>query len=88
MSAQLNAMQDSKIRQTLSVQFGIAKNDSLSLPADTLIKSLSFSHLVELMKFDDSLKRCFYEFECTKGNWSIRELKRQIASLYYERSTL
>jgi predicted nuclease of restriction endonuclease-like (RecB) superfamily len=26
--------------------------------------------------------------ECIRGNWSVRELKRQIGSLYYERSGL
>jgi predicted nuclease of restriction endonuclease-like (RecB) superfamily len=26
-----------------------------------------------------------YEFECIRGNWSVRELRRQITSLYYER---
>jgi predicted nuclease of restriction endonuclease-like (RecB) superfamily len=37
---------------------------------------------------DDSLKRAFYETECIRGNWSVRALKRQIASLYFERSGL
>ncbi len=37
---------------------------------------------------DDDTKRAFYEIECIRGNWSVRELKRQINSLYYERSGL
>jgi predicted nuclease of restriction endonuclease-like (RecB) superfamily len=37
---------------------------------------------------DDDFKRTFYEIECVRGNWSVRELKRQISSLYYERSGL
>jgi predicted nuclease of restriction endonuclease-like (RecB) superfamily len=37
---------------------------------------------------DNDLIRRFYEIECLRGNWSVRELKRQIASLYYERSGL
>jgi predicted nuclease of restriction endonuclease-like (RecB) superfamily len=40
------------------------------------------------MKIDDVLKRNFYELECIKSNWSVRELKRQIASLYFERTAL
>ncbi len=36
------------------------------------------------MWVQDSLKRVFYEVECIRGNWSVRELKRQIATLYYE----
>jgi predicted nuclease of restriction endonuclease-like (RecB) superfamily len=60
----------------------------LEVPADHLVKSLSFSHFAELIGIDDPLRRTFYEIECIRGNWSIRELKRQIASLYYERSGL
>ncbi|GBE53739.1 hypothetical protein BMS3Bbin14_02241 [bacterium BMS3Bbin14] len=40
------------------------------------------------MAIEDDTKRLFYEFECIRGNWSVRELKRQIGSLYYERSGL
>lgn len=60
----------------------------LLLSAERLVSSLSFSHFVELIPIDDTLKRTFYEFECMRGNWSVRELKRQIESLYYERSGL
>ena len=60
----------------------------LRFPPDRLVKSLSFSHFCELIAIDDSLKRSFYEIECIRGNWSVRELKRQIGSLYYERSGL
>lgn len=38
-----------------------------------------------LVEIKDEQKRNFYELECIKGNWSVRELKRQIDSLYYER---
>lgn len=38
-----------------------------------------------LVEIKDEQKRNFYEVECIKGNWSVRELKRQIDSLYYER---
>lgn len=54
----------------------------------TLIQRLSFTHLVELLALEDPLKRAFYEIECIRGNWSVRALKRQIATLYYERSDL
>ncbi len=58
------------------------------IAADKIVSRLSFSHLIELIKIKDNLKRTFYELECIKGTWSVRELKRQIASLYYERSGL
>jgi predicted nuclease of restriction endonuclease-like (RecB) superfamily len=53
-----------------------------------LVQRLSFTHLVELLALEDPLKRAFYEIECIRGNWSVRTLKRQIATLYYERSGL
>jgi predicted nuclease of restriction endonuclease-like (RecB) superfamily len=59
-----------------------------SLPGTELISKLSFTHFVELLKCEDDTKRAFYENECIRGNWSVRELKRQINSLYYERSGL
>lgn len=53
-----------------------------------LLQTLSFTHIVELIKIEDPLKRAFYEIECVKGTWSTRELQRQIESLYFERSGL
>ncbi len=41
-----------------------------------------------MIAISDNTKRSFYEIECIRGNWSVRELKRQIGSLYYERSGL
>lgn len=55
---------------------------------DYLIRHLSYSHFEFLIALNDPLKRRFYELECIKGNWSVRELKRQIGSLYFERSAL
>jgi hypothetical protein len=55
---------------------------------DKLVDRLSFTHLVELVKIEDPLKRLFFEIECIRGNWSVRELRRQINSLYFERSGL
>lgn len=53
-----------------------------------LLSRLAFSHFVELIKIEDSLKRQFYEQECIRSTWSVRELKRQIKAQYYERSAL
>jgi predicted nuclease of restriction endonuclease-like (RecB) superfamily len=58
---------------------------SIKVPTDKLLRSCTFTHFVELIKLDDELKRTFYEVETIKGNWSVRELKRQINSLYFER---
>ncbi|MBN2858490.1 MAG: DUF1016 family protein [Candidatus Delongbacteria bacterium] len=54
-------------------------------PIDTLLDRLSFTHFIELIRFDDPLKRAFYEFQAIKNNWSVSELKRNINSLLYER---
>lgn len=56
-----------------------------AIPVETLFQSLSFSHFVELLRILDPLQRAFYEIESTKGGWSVRELKRQIGSLLFER---
>jgi len=58
------------------------------VPAEKLLNNLSYSKLRMLVDLDDDLKRDFYAAECILGNWSVRELKRQIGSLYYERSGL
>ena len=60
----------------------------LRIPPDKIIHRLSYSHLELIVDLDDDLKRAFYEIECIRGNWSVRELKRQINSLYFERSGL
>lgn len=48
----------------------------------------SWSHFVEFIRLDDPWKRAFYEIECLKSNWSVRQLQRQIGSLLYERTGL
>ncbi len=60
----------------------------LMVPPDKLITKLSYTHLVQLLSVDDPIKRTFYEIESIKGNWSVRELKRQINSMYFERMGL
>ena len=73
--------------QEVSAQFDIIEfgksptlSDEFQTPADKLISRLSFSHIVELLTIDDPLVRYFYEFECIRGTWSVRELRRQIAT--------
>ena len=63
-------------------------SDNWQVPAQKIIQQLSYTHLVELIKIHDPLKRAFYEMECIKGTWSVRELKRQINTLYFERCGL
>jgi predicted nuclease of restriction endonuclease-like (RecB) superfamily len=51
-----------------------------------IIDNLSFSHITLLLPLNDPYKRAFYAIEAIKGTWSVRELKRQINSLLFERS--
>ncbi len=60
----------------------------LFVPGDKILSKLSYTHIEQLLGIDEPLKRTFYEIECIKGAWSVRELKRQINSLYFERSGL
>ncbi len=65
-----------------------AKSPIVETASPQLIQRLSFSHLSELLELTDATQRRFYEIECIRGNWSVRELRRQIDSLYYQRSGL
>ena len=53
---------------------------------ELMISRLSFSHLREIMTLDDPLARYFYEQECIKCTWSVRELRRQISTNLYVRA--
>lgn len=85
-----------EIRQSLTGEFislpspeKKAKNQSIpkALSPETVLR-LSWTHLIELIRINDPWKRAFYENECLKGNWSVRQLQRQISSLLYERTGL
>ena len=58
------------------------------IPADRLFNKLSSTHLNTISGIENPVKRAFYEMETIRGCWSVKELERQIASLYYERSGL
>ena len=60
----------------------------LATSGNQLIQQISFTHFAELIELEDPLKRAFYERECIRGHWSVRELKRQISTLYFERCGL
>ena len=63
---------------------------TLSGISETLSRKflLSWSHYRLLMRLDEPFKREFYESECIQGNWSVRQLDRQIQSMLYERTAL
>lgn len=77
-----------QFRPTLSDDLQNTDNQKLTLPPEKLIANLSFSHITELLPIANPLKRLFYETEAIKCNWSVRELRRQIATQLYERSSI
>ena len=52
---------------------------------DTLCPELSWSHYRVLMRINDEQARRFYMAECAKAAWSVRQLERQINTMYYQR---
>jgi predicted nuclease of restriction endonuclease-like (RecB) superfamily len=49
---------------------------------------LPWSHYVKLLTVKDAAARRFYEEEALRGGWSVRQLDRQVGSLFYERTAL
>lgn len=54
----------------------------------TVSAKLSWSHYCELLIISDPDRRSFYEKECERSGWSVRELKRQISTSLFERLLL
>ena len=52
---------------------------------DTLCPELSWSHYRLLIRITDKTARDFYTSECAKSAWSVRQLERQINTMYYQR---
>lgn len=52
---------------------------------DTLCPELSWSHYRLLMRVQDEKARNFYTEEAVKSGWSVRQLQRQINTMYYQR---
>ena len=50
--------------------------------------TLSWSHYLVLLRVEDSNARSFYEIECAREMWSVRQLRRQVGSSLYERLAL
>jgi len=54
----------------------------------TLSPLLSWSHFVELIALDDVLKRQFYADMCRLEHWSVRDLRKKIDGMLYERTAI
>ncbi|MFI3169242.1 MAG: PDDEXK nuclease domain-containing protein [Faecalibacterium sp.] len=51
----------------------------------TLCDELSWSHYRTLMRIPNEERRTWYTNECVSSNWSVRQLERQIHTMFYER---
>lgn len=69
-----------------SSQISPTLSDKFITPAAELVSKLSFSHIVEILTIDDPLTRFFYETECIRCCWSVKELRRQISTNLYFRA--
>lgn len=65
-----------------------SKSNQLEVDMNQLLTNLTFSHFIELLKPDTDVKRRFYEVHAIQNNWGVRDLKRAIESLLYERTGL
>lgn len=61
------------------------KSHSLRDELPVIRPELSWTHYRLLLKVERTAVRKFYLDECIAGNWSTRQLERQINSFYYER---
>ncbi len=52
---------------------------------ETLSPELSWSHYIKLMRVTDETAREFYAKEAVKAGWSVRQLERQINTMFYQR---
>ena len=87
----LTAKSDDEIRRSItaeSSQYIQSAQNRWITPPEKLFSRLSSTHLNAISPIDNPIKRAFYEMEAIRGCWSVKELERQINSLYYERSGL
>lgn len=52
------------------------------------VSPLPWSHYVRLLGVESDAARAFYEREALAGGWTIRQLRRQVGSQFYERTAL
>ena len=83
------------ILSTLSIESSRAESSrgqlgGTSVQSQQLARAfpLPWSHYVRLLSVKNDAARRFYETEALRGGWSVRQLDRQIATIFYERTAL
>ena len=75
--------------QTASAELTINKKVNIrSQKSLSELFPLSWSHYIILSRIENDSEKSFYEIESLQGNWSVRELQRQIDSGFFERLAL
>ena len=77
---------DTQMTENEHIENSPTVSDGFRTTGQMIISRRSFSHIVEIMTVDDPLARYFYEQECIKCTWSVRELRRQISTNLYVRT--
>lgn len=77
---------DTQMTENEHVEKSPTVSDGFRTTGQMIISRLSFSHIVEIMTVDNPLARYFYEQECIRCTWSVRELRRQISTNLYVRT--
>lgn len=54
----------------------------------TVSQQLSWSHLIELASLEDTTKRAFYATMAMQSRWNVRELRKQIDKMLFERTAI
>jgi len=54
----------------------------------TLSRQLGWSHVIEIIPFDDPLQREFYAEMCRVERWSVRTLRAKIQGMLFERTAI
>src|SRR5688500_8206160 len=75
-------------QSTLTPQDAVVQLHTNALELHRSPFPLPWSHYVRLLAIDNPEARRFYEEEALRGGWSVRQLRRQIASQFYERTLL
>lgn len=76
-----------KILQTLSVESQVAAvSETISQELLRERFPLPWSHYVRLLKVARDDARRFYEMEALRCGWTVRQLDRQVSTLFYERT--
>ncbi len=75
-------------KQSLRLQVAEKSGGRLKAAVPASHFALPWSAYVRLLSIKDAAARTFYGKEAMRGGWSVRQLDRQINSLFYERTAL